>query len=62
MSLLVNVCFMQDLVADCRSTLSFNFKEVVLALLTKPRFYDADCMFDAIFGPGTNETVSNCFK
>lgn len=45
----------RDLIADVKSETSGNFQRVLIGLLTEPRQYDANILFDAMKGAGTDE-------
>jgi annexin A7/11 len=47
--------FGKDLMSDLISDLSGDFKKLMLALFTDPVEYDADCIYRAIKGAGTDE-------
>ena len=47
--------FGRDLMSDLISDLSGDFKKLMLALFTDPVEYDADCIYRAIKGAGTDE-------
>lgn len=47
----------QDLVKDIKSEVSGNFEDLLCGLLMKPREYDAYCLYDAMAGAGTTESV-----
>jgi annexin A7/11 len=49
--------FGRDLVKDLSGELSFRFKQTILALMMTPVDYDADELYKAIRGLGTNEEV-----
>ncbi|BFZ17644.1 hypothetical protein BsWGS_20682 [Bradybaena similaris] len=45
----------RDLIADIKSELSGDYKELVMALFVAPAEYDAWCIKEAIYGLGTDE-------
>jgi len=47
--------FGRDLIADLKDELGGNFEKTVIALFKTPAEYDADELFDAVDGIGTNE-------
>jgi len=46
-------------VKDLKSELGGNFEELALALMMKPREFDAYCLKKAMAGAGTTESVSS---
>ncbi|XP_050400567.1 annexin A7 [Patella vulgata] len=45
----------KDLIEELKSELSGDFKEAIMACFVKPAIYDAWCIKEAIYGPGTDE-------